>query len=934
MPDLGMLSRSTVLRYSAALLVVAFASLLRGALTPSLGEGVPFIVYFPCIVLAAWFGGLGPGLLATGLGGLVAWYLFIPPRFSFDLPDRTVAGQLIVFLLAGVLISLLAERLQRARQRAEASGRRMREEREQFRVTLASIGDAVIATDAEGHVTLMNQVAEALTGWALGAAAGRPLAEVCAIVHERTQQPVENPALRAIREGRIVGLANHSVLITRDGRRIPIDDSGAPIRDGQGAIVGAVLVIRDISERRRAADRFRLAVESAPSAMLIVNQRGEIVLVNEQAERLFGYERRELLGQRAALLVPEGDASPETAGALWASPRPETRAIEREVIARRKDGTEVAIEVGLSPLEIEGELMTLASIVDVTDRRAAALELQAAYQDARTRQREAESLAAVARSINTLDLDTALQKIVESASGLLAADVATLFRLDVESGHMTLAAAGGPLGATLARNVTVPPGTGLVWLAVERREAVASDDLLNDPRFVHAPAMRARIEAAPHRAGLAVPLVVQGRTRGALFVGVLPGRSFSADETRLVTAFADQAAIVMANAELYHDAERANRAKDEFLAMLGHELRNPLGAIAGAAGVLKATASGGEAADRERARAVIERQVEHLARLVDDLLDVSRVTTGKVRLERQRLDLGALVGSAMSAWRAAGRFARHEVALDLTSSWVEADETRLEQVVGNLVGNALKYTPAGGGVTVRVRADGPWTVLEVADTGAGIPPNLGERIFELFVQGDRPLDRAQGGLGIGLTLVKALVGLHGGTVDVRSEGAGRGSVFVVRLPAVPRPAEAPVPAPLSAPPPARLRIVLIEDNDDAREILRVALTLAGHQVWDAADGRVGVELVASRAPDVAIIDVGLPGLDGYEVARLIRTGPRGASVRLIALTGYGQAEDRQRALSAGFDAHLTKPIAPDRLAAAIADVRPAPRGDAGVPVEG
>jgi PAS domain S-box-containing protein len=928
-----MLSRSIGLRYAVALLVVALASLLRGALAPTLGEGVPFILYFPAVVLAAWFGGLGPGLLATGLGGLVAWYAFIPPRFTFDLPDRTVVGRLVVFLLAGVLISLLAEALHRAQRSAEASERRVREEREQFRVTLASIGDAVIATDAEGRVTLMNHVAEALTGWALGAATGRPLAEVCAIVHERTQEPVENPALRAIREGRIVGLANHSVLVARDGRRIPIDDSGAPIRDGQGAIVGAVLVIRDISERRQAADRFRLAVESAPSAMLIVDRRGQIVLVNAQAERLFGYARRELLGQPAAMLVPERDRRPESTIAAWASPQP--GAGEREVTARRKNGSEIAIAVGLSPLEIDGQIMTLASIVDITDRLQAATELRAAYQDARTRQREAEILATVARTINTLDLDTALQKIVESASGLLEADVATLFRLDGESGHMILAAAGGPLGATLPRNVTVPPGTGLVWLAVERREAVASDDLLNDPRFVHAPAMRTRIEAAPHRAGLAVPLVVQGRTRGALFIGVLPGRSFSAEETRLVTAFADQAAIVMANAELYGDAERANRAKDEFLAMLGHELRNPLGAIAGAAGVLKVMATEAQAADRERARAVIERQVEHLARLVDDLLDVSRVTTGKVRLDRRRLDLGALVASAMSAWRAAGRFARHEVALDLTPAWVEADETRMEQVVGNLVGNALKYTPAGGGVTVRVRADGAWAVLEVADTGAGIPPNLGERIFELFVQGDRPLDRAQGGLGIGLTLVKALVGLHGGTVEVRSDGAGRGSVFVVRLPAVPMPAEDPAPAlPAKPPSPGRLHVVVIEDNDDAREILRVALTLAGHQVWDAADGRTGVELVASRAPDVAIVDVGLPGLDGYEVARLIRAGARGATVRLIALTGYGQAEDRQRALSAGFDAHLTKPIAPERLAAAMADVRPARRDDAGVPVDG
>ena len=551
------------------------------------------------------------------------------------------------------------------------------------------------------------------------------------------------------------------------------------------------------------------------------------------------------------------------------------------------------------------------------DRRRADEALREAYVQARKRQREAESLAGVARTLNTLDLDAMLQIVAESACALLEAEAATVFRLEPESGSLILVAGGGPRGTTTNRNVTVPPGGGLVGLAVASREAVVSSDILSDERVVYEPAMRARIEATRHRVGLAVPLMVQGRTIGALFVGRLPGSTFEEDEVRLAAAFANQAAAAMANAELYHQAQRANQAKDDFLAMLGHELRNPLGAITGAASVLKVV--GAEDAAAARARGVIDRQAQHLARLVDDLLDVARVTTGKVRLNLQPLDVGDLVSSAMSAWRATGRFARHHVSADVVSVWIEGDETRLEQVLDNLVGNALKYTPAGGQVTVRVsQADGD-AVVEVADTGPGIPAHLRDTIFDLFVQGERALDRAQGGLGIGLTLVKALVRLHGGTVIATSAAAGEGSLFTIRLPRVAAPAT--VTRGASQPPARRMprRILVIEDNEDAREILRMQLRLEGHEVHEAADGPSGVAATAAVAPDVVLIDVGLPGLDGYEVARRIRATPEGRHLVLIALTGYGQAEDRRRALAAGFDVHLTKPVVPEHLARAIAD---------------
>jgi signal transduction histidine kinase/ActR/RegA family two-component response regulator len=521
-----------------------------------------------------------------------------------------------------------------------------------------------------------------------------------------------------------------------------------------------------------------------------------------------------------------------------------------------------------------------------------------------------ESLVAVARMLNTLDLDAVLGTIVESACTLLDAEVATVFRLDAATDTMVLVAGGGTHGVKIDRTTRLPRGMGLVGLAVEQGAAVVSADVLTDERILYEPAMRERVEAGRHRAAIAVPLTVQGRISGALFVGALPGRVFSAVEIRLVTTFADQAAVAIENAELYHDVHRASRAKDEFLAMLGHELRNPLGAIASASSLLGAGGTSQETT--ERARAVIARQVQHLSRLVDDLLDVSRVTTGKAILVRRPFDLAELVRTLLQVWRSSGRFDRHRVVVEASPVWIDGDEARMEQVLDNLVGNAIKYTPAGGTVTIRVGLEGDSAVLAVTDTGVGMSADLVGQVFELFVQGERTLDRAQGGLGIGLTMVKRLVEMHGGSVSASSHGHGTGSTFRVRVPSVPAPATSARAARPAATSAARRRILVVEDNDDGREMLRVQLTMAGHEVHEAADGPSGVDQATRLQPDVALIDVGLPGLDGYEVARRIRAGS-GQSMLLVALTGYGQAEDRRLARDAGFDAHLTKPVRLERL---------------------
>jgi len=353
-------------------------------------------------------------------------------------------------------------------------------------------------------------------------------------------------------------------------------------------------------------------------------------------------------------------------------------------------------------------------------------------------------------------------------------------------------------------------------------------------------------------------------------------------------------------------AERANRAKDEFLAMLGHELRNPLGALSNASWLLQDARTDPEVA--KQAREVVARQVEHLSRLTDDLLDAARAMLGKIVLHRRPLDLAAATAGVLDTLQAGGRLAAHDVRRELEPVWVDAAFTRIEQIVSNLVGNALKYTPAQGRITVRVAKSGADALFTISDDGAGMPADLLPRVFDAFVQGERELDRSHGGLGIGLTLVKRLAELHGGSATAASDGAGRGSRFEVRFPAIPQPGSAEA-TPSSETAVRCCDVLIIEDNQDAAATLRSLLELAGHRVRVARDGHEGLEALRERLPDVALIDLGLPRIDGYEVARRARTMIDGQpSPVLVALTGYGLPEDRRRSAEAGFDAHLVKPV--------------------------
>ena len=401
---------------------------------------------------------------------------------------------------------------------------------------------------------------------------------------------------------------------------------------------------------------------------------------------------------------------------------------------------------------------------------------------------------------------------------------------------------------------------------------------------------------------------------------------------KLANAFTDAGAILLQEKQsrLGAEAERARllenerigrqqaeqqiKAKDQFLAMLGHELRNPLSAISGAIAVMKARDA--SAALNVRAHTIIERQSNHLSRIVDDLLDLSRMSMGKITLDRQSLDLAAVVAASIDTLYAAGRVGQCDIGLEAEPVWIDADRTRLDQIIGNVLGNALKFSSMQGRIDVNVCRDEDSAVWTVRDFGIGIAKELMPHIFDAFVHGAAQTNHALGGLGIGLNLVRQLVELHAGTIKVWSAGTGSGTTVEIRFPLSATSTSVAVMrrhATMGAPQPAMSTVLLIEDNADSREMMSMLLGMLGYQVLEAANGSEGLALARRDHPAIAVVDIGLPDMDGYEVARQLREDASLRGMTLIALTGYGQDADRKRALVAGFDSHLVKPLDMDVL---------------------
>jgi PAS domain S-box-containing protein len=1145
-----------------------------------------------------------------------------------------------------------------ARRVAEETARLMQEQRERLQVTLASIGDAVISTDAEGRVDFLNPVAEELTGWKSEEAARRGLSEVFRIVNEETRQPVENPALRALREGTVIGLANHTVLISRDGTERPIDDSAAPIRDEKGRIMGVVLVFRDVTQRRRAEQALRESEERARSllefhdavmenmgeGLYAVDTQGLVTYMNPAAESAFGWPQAKLRGRRMHDLThykhPDGTPFPMEDCAGFQVLHQGKVLRDYDDVFIRKDGTFFPVRYSSSPLRSGGKTVGLVVVFrDVTERKRTEEEItrlngelhgrvdemQAVLESlAVSERRLAAELEATTRLhalstrlLASTDLRTALGDVLQEAIRTSRADFGNIqlynpqehalqiiaqqgfredfldyFRLvrldegsacaqamqsgeriiieDVEKDpsyerHRRIAAAAGyravqstPLksrkGAVvgmlsthfrqphrpserdqrlldlharhaadlverlgyeealrrseaqlrqladsmaqivwtaradgnidylnrrwteftglpqtvsndawgqilhpddarpaaqrwaacvhsgtsfemelrlldrrqqtyrwhLVRTVAVRDEAGSVarwfgtstdiheqkraeesarylaeasaalagvvdyestlqkvanlavpyfadWSAVDlanedgslRRLAVAHQDpdkialvhelMLEYPPEPQSPlgvyavlrtgkpeimseiadellVQRAKderhlrlIRSLGLKSYICVPLVVSGKALGVLtFATAESGRRYAEGDLALAMDVANRAAVAVENTQLYQALRESDRRKDEFLATLAHELRNPLAPIRNSLQILAMPRVDAETA--RRARDMMERQVHQLVRLVDDLLDVSRVMRGKIELRRERVELATVVARAIETAQPLVDAHAHQLSVRLSSESlpIEADPVRLAQVVGNLLTNAAKYTEPNGRIWLTAERDGDMAVLRVRDNGIGIAPDMLPRVFELFVQVDNSSTKSQGGLGIGLTLVKNLVAMHNGKVEARSAGLGKGSEFVVRLPLSAqgndeRQVGEMGPQAYESPSPSGYRLLVVDDNQDAANSLAMLLRLQGHEVRVAYSGAAALEMTKTYAPDVVFLDIGMPGMDGYEVARRLRQQAGLEDVVLAALTGWGQQEDRRRTAEAGFNHHLVKPPEPHAL---------------------
>jgi PAS domain S-box-containing protein len=632
------------------------------------------------------------------------------------------------------------EQLNAQMDRRERVEDTLRQQREILEVTLSSIGDGVIVTDARGNITFLNAVAQTLTGWSLAEATDKPLGQVFRVFNELTGQPAEHPVLSNLRADRVVALVNHTSLLSRDGRRrVPLDAWAAPMQLPGGVPFGIVLIFRDITEKKNAeVGQALLAsiIESSADAIVSKTLEGYVTSWNLGASRLFGYSAEEMVGKSITQIIPSELHNEEKE--ILARLRRGEQIDHFETVSVRKDGRRIAISLTVSP--------------------------------------------------------------IRNASGAI-------------------------VGASkVARDIS------------ERKQAEAA-------------------------------------------------------------------------------LREADRRKDEFLAMLAHELRNPLAPIRNATALVCRAQDLNP--DLHTACGIIDRQVRQMTHLVDDLLDVSRITAGRVRLQEEVLDLSAVLALAIESSRPALENSGNEFALDLPQQpiYVRGDRVRLAQVFSNILGNAAKYTPGGGNVRLELRREDTQAVVRIRDSGIGIPPHMLKFVFDLFAQVDRAYDRTGGGLGVGLTVAKRLVEMHHGRIEAMSLGVNTGSEFVVRLPVI-ADAQA-VQAPRAHDAGARSvrrKVLIADDNQDAAASLGMLLHVMGHETRLAHDGLEALEAAEVFRPDIVLLDIGMPQLNGYETARRLRARPWAASTVLIALTGWGQEADRRRARDAGFHHHVVKPLDPDVLA--------------------
>ena len=717
----------------------------------------------------------------------------------------------------------------------------------------------------------MNSVAESLTGWTYTECSGRSLPEVFKIVNEETRAPVENPALRAL-EGEVVGLANHTVLIARDGSEHPIDDSAAPINTEDAGLTGAVLVFRDITERR-AAERqiresrewLRITLSSIGDAVLATDPQGRVTYVNPVAEKLLGYNFAEASGRNLTevfKIVNEFTRQTTENPVDLVLRTGKIVGLANHTLLIRPDGSERPIDDSAAPIQDDsGRTIGVVLVFrDITDRRRA--------------QKDQALLAAIVESSEDSIISTDLQ----------------------------------------ARIMTCNAGA-------ERLFGYRAEEIIGQPIFVLIPRDHANEEAAIlERIGIGEKVegyeTVRLRKDGRpvdISLSVSPVR----DSSGAIVGMSKIARDITDRKRMEQELLEADKQKDNFLALLAHELRNPLGPIRNAVKILELQRR--EDKDLLSYCALIDTEVGRITRLLDDLLDISRITKGKMAFQKKPIDLREVVNSAVQTSRPLIDEKAHKIVVSLPPALVTVygDSMRLAQVFSNLLNNAAKFMESGGEITVSINLEDHQAIATVKDSGIGISPDLLPKVFDIFVQGGVVTERRYEGLGLGLTLARDIVEFHGGSLEAKSEGEGHGSEFIVCLPLSDLPcsqeASSATVKMLASGERSQSRVVVVEDNKNQALTLERLLTDMGCEVRVAYDGSSAMKLLTNFLPDFAFIDIGLPRMNGYDLARWLRQKPEFRNTILIAQTGWGRMEDRAQARSAGFDHHLVKPLDYQRL---------------------
>ncbi len=734
-----------------------------------------------------------------------------------------------------------------------------------FRVAVTAVSDILWTNDAQGRMTGDQPSWCGFTGQTATECQGYGWADV---VHPDDQQPTVDAWNQAVTERRTF-IFRHRVR-RWDGRWRTCDIRAVPILDPAGEVVEWVGVHRDVTESLAAEERFQDLANSMPQLVWTLRADGDVDYYNNRAALYHGFNRREDGTWEWVPAIHPDDLDATLCSLQNALLTGEDYAAEHRV--RMKDGTyRWHFSRGVCARDDSGRIIKwYGTGTDIHGMR----EAQEALRESEQRFRLALSAAEMG-----------------TWTWIPAAD---LVAYDERTGSMFGFQPGEPVTTgRLLREVIHPEDAPTVAAALE-----AALDPVSSGRY--------RTQYRIRRP--------DGSERWVLGHGRTDFASEGAD--RRPVKMVSTAMDITEQLNIEQALREADQRKDEFLAMLAHELRNPLAPIVNSVHVLRLRGDSDPLVERHRK--IIERQAQHLTRMVDDLLDVSRITRGKIELRKEWVDLVEAMDQAVQACSPHIEARRHRLAVSVPSVpvYVEGDRDRLVQVMLNLVQNAAKYTPPGGEVVVACEQDGPVAIFRVRDTGEGISPKLLPRVFDLFTQADRSLDRTQGGLGIGLTMVKNLVKAHSGSVEATSAGLGRGSEFIVRLPALTMestPSKAdPGTAPSTTTDHAR-RILVVEDNTDAAETLQEILELRGHLVQIASNGPQALEVFGEYRPELMLLDIGLPGMDGLRVAECIRREHPDSGVVLVALTGYAAPEDRARSRAAGFDHHLGKPVEPQRL---------------------